>query len=119
MNTERVLVFGAHPDDELRMAGTMAKLAAEGVQVHVAIMTNGNEGYPRPEMRDTIVALRRQEAADADRVLGIARRYSLDRDDMALTADKAAVPTLLLSGSLPPGSRRHRGPLRPFFRSIL
>jgi len=91
VNYERILVFGAHPDDELRMAGTMAKLAAEGVQVYVAIMTNGNEGYPRPEMRDTIVELRRQEAADADRVLGITRRHSLDRDDMALTADKAAL----------------------------
>lgn len=91
MDYERILVFGAHPDDELRMAGTMARLADEGVEVYIATMTNGNEGYPRPEMRDQIVALRRQEMAEADKVLGIARRYRLDRDDMALAADKATL----------------------------
>ena len=35
--------------------------------------------------------MRRRDAAEADAVLGIARRYHLDRDDMALTADKATV----------------------------
>ena len=91
MNYERVLVFGAHPDDELRMAGTMALLASRGVYVAVVTMTNGSEGYPKPEWRDQIVAMRRQEAADADRVLGIARRYAVGRDDMGLVNDK---PTL-------------------------
>lgn len=91
MDYERILVFGAHPDDELTMTGTMAMLADSGVYVAVVTMTNGNEGYPRPEMRDTIVATRRGEMADADAVLGIARRYALDSDDMGLTADKATV----------------------------
>jgi LmbE family N-acetylglucosaminyl deacetylase len=87
----RILVFGAHPDDEIRMAGTMSKLADAGVEVYVLTMTNGSEGYPRPEMRDEIVALRQQEMAEADPVLGVSRRYGLNRDDMALTADKATV----------------------------
>ena len=91
MNYTRILVFGAHPDDELRMAGTMALLAERGVEVSVVTMTNGSEGYPRPEWRDRIVALRREEMAGADRVLGIARRYTLDRDDMGLVNDKATV----------------------------
>jgi LmbE family N-acetylglucosaminyl deacetylase len=91
MDYERILVFGAHPDDEMTMAGTMAKMAEAGVHVACVTMTNGSEGYPRPEMRDEIVAMRRQEMADADKVLGIARRYPLDRDDMALCADKATV----------------------------
>ena len=91
MDYERILVFGAHPDDELMMSGTMAKLAHQDVEVAVVTMTNGSEGYPRPEMRDTIVATRREEMADADAVLGIARRYALDNEDMGLTADKATV----------------------------
>ena len=91
MNYERILVFGAHPDDELAMTGTMAKLADSGVAVAVVTMTNGSEGYPRPEMRDTIVAMRRREMADADAVIGVAARYALDNDDMGLTADKATV----------------------------
>jgi LmbE family N-acetylglucosaminyl deacetylase len=91
MDYERILVFGAHPDDEFSMAGTIAKLADAGVHVALVTMTNGNEGYPRPEWRDRIVEMRRQEAAEADRVLGIARRYRLDNDDMGLTADKATL----------------------------
>lgn len=85
---ERVLVFGAHPDDELAMACTMAKLAAEGTQVYVCIMTNGCEGYPRPEMKDTIVATRRQEADACDRVLGIKGRFRPESPDMGLVNDK-------------------------------
>jgi mycothiol S-conjugate amidase len=91
MDYERILVFGAHPDDEFSMAGTMAKLAEAGVGVYVVTMTNGNEGYPRPEWRDRIVEMRREEAAAADKVLGVARRWILDIEDMGLTADKATV----------------------------
>lgn len=88
MNFQRVMVFAAHADDEITMAGTIARLSAEGVRVVVVQMTDGCEGYPRPEMRESIVALRRQEAEGCDRVLGIARRIMLMRPDMGLMADK-------------------------------
>jgi LmbE family N-acetylglucosaminyl deacetylase len=39
-------------------------------------------------MKDTIVELRRQEAAECDKVIGIARRVILDVPDMGLTNDK-------------------------------
>lgn len=86
------LVFAAHPDDEIMMAGTIARMADEGTQVAVVQMTDGCEGYPEPEMKDTIVELRRAEAEACNRVLGIARRHHLGRPDMALVNDK---PTLL------------------------
>ena len=89
MNYQRVLVFGAHPDDEIAMAGTMAKLADQGCEVHVCISTDGSEGYPKPEWRDQIVALRKQEQHDCDQVLGVARRHHIDAPDMGLTNDKA------------------------------
>ena len=61
MNYQRILVFGAHPDDEQTMAGTMAKMADMGVEVYVAIFTDGREGYPEPWMKDRIVEMRRAE----------------------------------------------------------
>jgi LmbE family N-acetylglucosaminyl deacetylase len=88
VNYERVLVFGAHHDDEITMAGTIAKLSAAGVQVVVAIFTDGCEGYPRPEMKATIVETRRKEAEACNAVLGIACRVYFDRPDMGLVNDK-------------------------------
>jgi len=88
MNYKRIMVFGAHADDEIRMAGTIAKMANAGTRVVVVTMTNGCEGYPKPELKDTIVELRRQEAAECDKVLGIARRIILDIPDMGLVNDK-------------------------------
>jgi len=92
MNYKRILVFGAHPDDETTMAGTMAKLASEGCEVYVAILTDGCEGYPKPEWKGKIVAMRKAEQAACDAVLGVTRRYNYDAPDEGLTVDK---PTLL------------------------
>jgi len=85
---ERILVFAAHPDDETSMGGTIARFAEKGTRVFVCQMTDGSEGYPKPEMRDKIVEMRRAEAEEADNALGIERRYRLDRPDMALLNDK-------------------------------
>jgi len=89
MDYKRILVFGAHPDDELTMAGTMAKLAGDGVHVAICTPTNGSEGFPRPEMKDSIVAVRAKEMAEADKVLGASERICIGAEDMGLTNDKA------------------------------
>jgi len=88
MDYRRILVFGAHPDDENRMAGTMAKLASVGVDVYVAIMTDGYEGFPDPAWRDRIVAMRAAEMVECDQVVGIKKRFALGRPDMGLVHDK-------------------------------
>ena len=88
MRLSRVLVFGAHHDDEIAMSGTIAALAGQGVRVTIAIMTDGSEGYPDAAMKDQIVAVRREEARACDAVLGTHRRICLDRPDMALVNDK-------------------------------
>ena len=87
----RILVFAARPDDELAMAGTMAKLAEAGAEVYVLQMTDGSEGYPLPEMRDTIVSVRKQEALECNKVLGIRERVCLDEPDMGLQHSKEVV----------------------------
>ncbi|MCK4300830.1 MAG: PIG-L family deacetylase [Planctomycetes bacterium] len=95
MNYERILVFGAHPDDEMTMAGTMAKLISQGTEVYICIMTDGCEGYPKPEWKDEIVAMRRQEQLDCDAVLGTTKRYNLDFPDMALADDKETLQRVI------------------------
>ncbi|OGV82299.1 MAG: hypothetical protein A3K19_25105 [Lentisphaerae bacterium RIFOXYB12_FULL_65_16] len=88
MNYQRIMVFGAHQDDELVMAAGMARMAANNTQVVVVIMTNGCEGFPTPELKDTVVALRAKEAEDARRVLGVARYVNLGAPDMGLVNSK-------------------------------
>ena len=86
-----ILIFGAHHDDELAMAGTIARLARQGCDVHLAVLTDGCEGYPAPGLRASIVAARKREAAECDRILGIRERVALDRPDMGLVCDKATL----------------------------
>lgn len=88
MNYRRVIVFGAHPDDEMTMAGTIRKLSDLGVEVHICISTNGCEGYPHPEWKDKIVEMRREEGEEADRVLGVHQRHHMGSPDMGLVNDK-------------------------------
>jgi LmbE family N-acetylglucosaminyl deacetylase len=88
MDYSRVLIFGAHPDDELTMASTMAMLADRGVEVYICISTNGSEGYPKPEWKDEIVEMRAQEMAEADEIIGTTDRIVIGADDMGLTNDK-------------------------------
>lgn len=86
---DRVMVFAAHADDEMAMAGTMTKFVRSGTDVTVAVMTDGCEGYPDESMRDKVVAMRRREAAECDKVLGIKQRFLMGQPDMGLEASKA------------------------------
>lgn len=88
MHYERIMVFGAHPDDELRMACSMAKMAAQGTVVTAVIFTDGCEGFPRVEMKDEIVALRAAEAEAVQKVLGVQRYVNLGAPDMGLVNSK-------------------------------
>ena len=95
MNYKRVLVFWAHPDDELTMARSIAKFSKMGVKVTVVIMTNGCEGYPDPKLKNKIVDIRAKEAKDCDKVLGIHKKIIMDIPDMGLTNDKPTVKKMI------------------------
>lgn len=70
-----VLVVAPHPDDEvLGAGGTIARLAAEGHAVHVAVVTTGRA----PRFDADGVARVRAEAADAHAVLGVTQTHWLD-----------------------------------------
>lgn len=69
-----VIAVGAHPDDvEIACGGTLARLAQQGYQVGIVDLTDGE---PTPRCSDP--AIRREEAAQAAKTLGIPVRVILD-----------------------------------------
>lgn len=65
-----VLAFGAHPDDlEFQIGGTLAKYAARGHRVTMAVVTNGDVGSSTLPMEE-IAAIRHEEAKAAAAVIG-------------------------------------------------
>ncbi|MER7755877.1 mycothiol conjugate amidase Mca [Kitasatospora sp. NPDC097643] len=78
----RLLTVHAHPDDESsKGAATLARYAAEGVEVLVATCTGGERGsvlnpaMDRPEVRAELARIRRQEMAAAREILGVQQRF--------------------------------------------
>src|SRR5262245_63036327 len=72
----------AHPDDESsKGAATMARYASEGARVLVATLTGGEAGsilnpaMDRPEIRENITEVRREEMEKARQILGVEQRF--------------------------------------------
>ncbi len=79
MNEDRLTLLSvhAHPDDESsKGAGTVAKYHAEGVHTVLVCATDGAEGdilnpaMESDEVRSNIVAVRREELAEATKIIG-------------------------------------------------
>jgi N-acetylglucosamine malate deacetylase 1 len=88
----RVLVFGAHVDDEIiGPGGTIARLNDMGAEVFVVTFTGGakDTGYSRADLKDKIADMRRAEAAAADAILGIKERIFLGRPSQGVINDTA------------------------------
>jgi N-acetylglucosamine malate deacetylase 1 len=67
---ERVLAVVAHPDDaELLCAGTLARARADGAAIGICVLCQGDKGQPDPPL-DNLAEVRRQEMAEAARLLG-------------------------------------------------
>lgn len=73
--SERVLVIGAHPDDEvLGCGGVIARHVAHGDEVHVAIVTRGTpELFPPEQIENT-----RKELKQAHTLLGVKQAHFLN-----------------------------------------
>jgi LmbE family N-acetylglucosaminyl deacetylase len=98
----------AHPDDEsLGLGGTLAKYAAEGVEVSLVTATRGDSGrfrghreppeHPGPE---ALAAIREAELRAAAATLGIGDVTLLDYRDRALDRADAREVVRLLAGHL-------------------
>jgi mycothiol S-conjugate amidase len=78
----RLLAVHAHPDDESsKGAASMARYVAEGVDVVVATCTGGERGdilnpaMERPDVRERLTEIRREEMEHARRILGVRQEW--------------------------------------------
>lgn len=89
----RVLVIAPHPDDEiLGCGGTMARLASEGHEVHVAVAT---QGHPPAFSEESVEQVRREMKA-AHEIVGVTKAHLLDLPAAALDR----VPAMELNARL-------------------
>lgn len=78
----KTLVIAPHPDDEvLGAGGTIARLAAEGHEVYIAVITEGKPPAYSAEAMSQLKA----EAHEAHRLLGVRQTFWLDFPAAALS----------------------------------
>lgn len=67
-----IMVFCAHPDDDISITGTLARLVKNGNKVIIVMYTNGNKGSHDLEMTsEKLAMIRKKEEEDACAVIGI------------------------------------------------
>ena len=88
-NVQKMLVFGAHGDDEIiGCGGTIARLAGLGVEVTVVTFTRRETSYARPEDKDKAAKSADQEMRAANDILGVSLREVLGIPNQAVTNDR-------------------------------
>ena len=76
---KKILLIGAHPDDDSQSYGTLAMLRDHGNEVWVLILTTGNVGTKDPKMtRDKLSKIRRVEELNALKVLNIDEKHYIN-----------------------------------------
>jgi LmbE family N-acetylglucosaminyl deacetylase len=106
---QKLLIVVAHPDDEYTFAATTYRLVRElGWIADQVVITNGEAGYRysslaeafygvsltnEPDGRSRLPAIRKQEASNAARILGIRRLHFLDEKDSGFDSTAATAST--------------------------
>lgn len=107
--TLKVAAILAHPDDESNVAATLYKLTHElKADVDIILITNGESGYKYSTLAEQIYHLaltdeksarkylpfiRKQEALNGGKILGIRNYYFLEEEDPGFTLDPLQVLT--------------------------
>jgi mycothiol S-conjugate amidase len=98
--TRRLLGVFAHPDDEsFGPAGTLAVHSAAGVDVHIAIMTDGAAGTPAPGFPEgeALAEVRRRELRAAAAELGATVHHFAYRDSGYVGDDRNGDPASFIN----------------------
>jgi LmbE family N-acetylglucosaminyl deacetylase len=91
-----LLVVFPHADDEtITCGGTISRFADAGARVTLVILTGGERGTPTGALDLNLKAVRRAEAEQAARILGIARVLQEDFGDGELAQRTAQVMPFL------------------------
>jgi LmbE family N-acetylglucosaminyl deacetylase len=90
MDTEKILVVGAHPDDvDFSTAGTMLQWVKENKDIFYLICTSGNKGGSSTSLTSgELVEVRRREQLAASSLIGAKEVIFLSRNDGELTPDQ-------------------------------
>tara|TARA_R110001606_G_scaffold93248_1_gene207054 strand:+ start:708 stop:1568 length:861 start_codon:yes stop_codon:yes gene_type:complete len=81
---KRILLIGAHPDDDHQSHGTLAMLNKNGNEIYILTMSTGNVGTKDPNLgKDDLAKIRRIEQLDAMKQIGLSedRYINLGYDD--------------------------------------
>ena len=83
LHARRVLVVTAHPDDaEFFAGGFLLRMAEDGAEVHLVLLTDGQGGSMDLDIdRPTLASLRRREQRRAAEILGLASVTFVGEDD--------------------------------------
>jgi N-acetylglucosamine malate deacetylase 1 len=98
---ESIMVFAAHPDDELlSCGGTIMKYKDFGAQVTVVVATGGIGGYAKEDYKKTITNTRKEEMEKVSKMLDV-EFLELDFDELEVNRFFIAKFTRLLRDHRP------------------
>lgn len=81
----RILVLAPHPDDEvIGCGGTLYKHHLAGDEITSVYMTDGRKGCDISISDEQCAAIRREEALQAGKVIGLHRQIFMENSDMGL-----------------------------------
>lgn len=90
MQWKKILVFCAHPDDEIiGCGGTLAKLSQRGAAISVVMFTRGETGYTGPYRKEDFLKVKEEEEDRYDHILGIGKRTILGSPCQGVSNDRA------------------------------
>lgn len=83
---KKILVIAAHPDDEvLGAGGTIARLAKDGMECHLLIVTDGSSSqYRESNKMDEIIEAKKRETKNCANILGLKSIHYGGLPDMKL-----------------------------------
>jgi LmbE family N-acetylglucosaminyl deacetylase len=83
LSPHTVLCVGAHPDDiDVTVGGTVAKWAADGVEIYYLVLTNGNKGSDDLDVNASeLTRIRREEQRAAAKILKVREVFFSDHED--------------------------------------
>ena len=85
-NEKKLLIFSAHPDDNLSCAGTALFLKDKGFEISEAVFTGGEKSINLSgDKSSSLIDIRQKELNKASKILGTKNLYTLGQADSNVT----------------------------------
>ena len=93
---KHVLIIAPHHDDEtLGCGGSIAKISQQGIRVSLGVVLDGASGVPEARNREAAMEVRKREAGNAGKVLGISEFHFLDFEDRGFAYSREALQSII------------------------